>query len=134
MTVEHLTYNGVDLYNLKVDLTCVFNPKCNVIALLMSDHFLVNVRTNCPTTFQSLFHALLSVGLNLTVKPFCRFMCAIALGSLTLSNVLKVCILHTISKAWCLGRAVHRAQLAKADPVRAITTSVNGKLIISGKV
>ena len=61
-------------------------------------------------------------------------MCGIAVGSLTLNNVLKVCVLHTISKAWCLGRAVHRAQLAKADPLTAITTSVNGKLIISGKV
>ena len=60
--------------------------------------------------------------------------CAVALGNLTLSDVKKVCILLTISKAWCLGRAVHRAQLAKVDPVMAVTTSMNGKLIISGKV
>ena len=60
--------------------------------------------------------------------------CAVTLGNLTLSDVRKVCILLTISKAWCLGRAVHRARLAKVDPVMAVTTSMNGKLIISGKV
>ena len=53
---------------------------------------------------------------------------------MTVSDAKKMCILHTISKAWCLGRAVHRAQLAKTDPVMAVTSSMNGKLIISGKV
>ena len=64
----------------------------------------------------------------------CRLMCAISLDSLSLSDVKKVCVLHTISKAWCLGRAIHRAQLAKTDPVMAVTSSTNGKLVISGKV
>ena len=45
-----------------------------------------------------------------------------------------MCILHTLSKAWCLGRAVRRGQLAKTDPVNVVTTSMNGRLIISGKV
>lgn len=65
---------------------------------------------------------------------FCRLECVITLGTLTLSDIKRVCILHTISKAWCLGRAVYRAQSAKTDPVMAVTTSMNGKLIISGKV
>jgi len=43
-------------------------------------------------------------------------------------------MLHTLSKAWCLGRAVRRGQLAKVDPVNAVTKSVNGRLIINGKV
>ena len=68
------------------------------------------------------------------LQPFFRLMCAINLGNMTLSDVKKVCVLHTISKAWCLGRAVHRAQLAKTDPVMAVTSSMNGKLVISGKV
>lgn len=63
-----------------------------------------------------------------------RLSCGIVVGSLTLSDVKKVCMLLTISKAWCLGRAVHRARLAKIDPVIAVTTSMNSKLIISGKV
>ena len=63
-----------------------------------------------------------------------RLTCAISFGNVTLSDVKKVYVLHTISKAWCLGRAVHRAQLAKTDPVMAITSSMNGKLVISGKV
>ena len=45
-----------------------------------------------------------------------------------------MCILHTLSKAWCLGRAVRRGQLAKTDPVNVVTKSMNGRLIISGKV
>ena len=53
---------------------------------------------------------------------------------MTLEDVKNVCVLFTISKAWCLGRAVRRARLAKTDPVMAVTSSVNGKLIISGKV
>ena len=68
------------------------------------------------------------------VYVYNRFSCAIALGSLTIDDVKNKCMLHTVSKAWCLGRAVRRGQLAKTDPVNAVTTSVNGRLIISGKV
>ena len=58
-----------------------------------------------------------------------------AVGSpITFSEVLNNCVIYPISKAWCLGRAVQRGVIAKADPVTSILNSVRGKLIISGKV
>jgi len=49
-------------------------------------------------------------------------------------DVSKVCVLHTISKAWSIGRAVERGQRAQQDPIDAILGSVPSKLIFKGKV
>jgi len=56
------------------------------------------------------------------------------MGPLKQEDVLKFCVLHTISKAWSIGRAVERGQRAQQDPVNAILGSVPSKLIFKGKV
>ena len=53
---------------------------------------------------------------------------------LTFSEVLNNCVIYSISKAWCLGRAIQRGRLAKTDLVNSILDSVRSKLIINGKV
>ena len=53
---------------------------------------------------------------------------------LTFNEVLNNCVIYSISKAWCLGRAIQRGQLAKTDLVDSILDSVRSKLIINGKV
>ena len=53
---------------------------------------------------------------------------------ITFSEVLNNCVIHPISTAWCLGRAVQRGQIAKIDPVKSMFESVRGKVIIKGKV
>ena len=60
--------------------------------------------------------------------------CGIAVAPLKQEDVSKVCVLHTISKAWSIGRAVERGQRAQQDPIDAILGSVPSKLIFKGKV
>jgi len=60
--------------------------------------------------------------------------CGFAVAPLKQEDVLKVCVLHTISKAWSIGRAVERGQRAQQDPIDAILGSVPSKLIFKGRV
>lgn len=43
-------------------------------------------------------------------------------------------ILHTVSQAIALGRAVHEARRRKGDPVAAVVAHAGGKLLFAGKV
>ena len=66
---------------------------------------------------------------------YCLFssVCGYAATPLTFDEVLNTSVIYSISKAWCLGRAVQRAK-GDPDPVKAILESVKGKEIMNGKV
>ena len=58
----------------------------------------------------------------------------VAIGALTLSEVLKTCVHFSVSNAWQLGRAVARARKAHLSVVESVCSHQEGKLIIVGKV
>ena len=60
--------------------------------------------------------------------------CGVCIPPLTLEEVFKVCILHSYSRAWQLGRCVMRARLAHGDVVGAIAKQQKGILLLTGKV
>ncbi|PWY96126.1 hydantoinase/oxoprolinase [Aspergillus sclerotioniger CBS 115572] len=59
---------------------------------------------------------------------------AVAAVPLTCDIVKKYCIPNTVSQAWYLGRAIHRARRSKTDVVKAIFETTPGKLLYSGKI
>ncbi|RAK95968.1 hydantoinase/oxoprolinase [Aspergillus ibericus CBS 121593] len=59
---------------------------------------------------------------------------AVAAVPLTCDVVKKYCIPNTVSQAWYLGRAIHRARRSKTDVVKAIFETTPGKLLYSGKI
>ncbi|OJJ65858.1 hypothetical protein ASPBRDRAFT_139274 [Aspergillus brasiliensis CBS 101740] len=59
---------------------------------------------------------------------------AVAAVPLTFDIVKKYCIPNTVSQAWYLGRAIHRARRSKADIINAIFGTTPGKLLYSGKI
>ena len=63
-----------------------------------------------------------------------RMTCGVCIPPLTLDEVFKVCILHSYSRAWQLGRCVMRERLAHGDLVGAIAKQQNGILLLTGKV
>ena len=70
------------------------------------------------------------------MNVFCLHRCsaAFAFAPLGKEQLLHHSILHSISRAWHLGRAVLKAQQAKTDPVESIVTHEAGKLLMKGKV
>ncbi|GKZ32180.1 hypothetical protein AbraIFM66950_001360 [Aspergillus brasiliensis] len=59
---------------------------------------------------------------------------AVAAVPLTFDIVKKYCIPNTVSQAWYLGRAIHRARRSKTDIIEAIFETTPGKLLYSGKI
>ncbi|GAT19449.1 hydantoinase/oxoprolinase [Aspergillus luchuensis] len=59
---------------------------------------------------------------------------AVAAVPLTFDIVKKYCIPNTVSQAWYLGRAIHRARRSKTDIIKAIFETTLGKLLYSGKI
>ncbi|GLA02093.1 hypothetical protein AnigIFM60653_001389 [Aspergillus niger] len=59
---------------------------------------------------------------------------AVAAVPLTFDIVKKYCIPNTVSQAWYLGRAIHRARRSKTDIIKAIFETTPGKLLYSGKI
>ena len=60
--------------------------------------------------------------------------CALCIPPMTLSEVLDTCILHSLSRAWQLGRAVYRAKQSQCNVIEAIITQQQGLLLLTGKV
>ncbi|GLA28491.1 hypothetical protein AnigIFM63326_006070 [Aspergillus niger] len=59
---------------------------------------------------------------------------AVAAVPLTFDIVKKYCVPNTVSQAWYLGRAIHRARRSKTDIIKAIFETTPGKLLYSGKI
>ena len=59
---------------------------------------------------------------------------AVALGILTLEEVLSHCVLYSMSQAWQLGRAVKRAKIMHYSVINAVAEQQKGTLLITGKV
>ena len=59
---------------------------------------------------------------------------AISMGPMNLQEVLKCCVLFSMSMAWQLGRAVQRARNMHTSAIEAIVNQQYGTLIIVGKV
>ncbi len=63
-----------------------------------------------------------------------RMTAYVTIGTLTLSEVLRFCVLHSMSQAWQLGRAIQRARSTHSSVIEAIVEQQCGTLIIVGKV
>lgn len=59
---------------------------------------------------------------------------AIATGVMPFGSVLSHMVLFTMSQAWQLGRAVHRAVSTHSSVVNAIAQQQHGLVLIMGKV
>lgn len=64
----------------------------------------------------------------------CRMSTGISLGVLKLEDVLKNCVVFSMSQAWQLGRAVSRARIMHNNVIEAVVQQQNGLLLLSGKV
>ena len=53
---------------------------------------------------------------------------------LTFNEVMNNCVIHPVSKAWCLGRTIQCGRIGKTDLISAILESAKGKLIVNGNV
>ena len=73
---------------------------------------------------------LTSLSLSLSLS----MMCAICIPPMTLSEVLNTCVLHSLSRAWQLGRAVYRAKKSQCNVIEAIVTQQQGLILLTGKV
>lgn len=60
--------------------------------------------------------------------------CGISIGALSLDEVLRTCVVYSLSQAWQLGRAIARARVMHTNVVDAVVKQQNGLLLITGKV
>ena len=60
--------------------------------------------------------------------------CAVCLSLMMLSEVLDTSLLHSLSRAWQLGRAIYRAIQSQCNVIEAIITQQQGLLLLTGKV
>ena len=73
---------------------------------------------------------LISLSLSLSLS----MSCAVCLLLMMLYEVLNTCTLHSLSRAWQLGRAVYRAKQSQFNVIEAIITQQQGLLLLTGKV
>ena len=59
---------------------------------------------------------------------------AVALGVMSLNEMLEKCVLFTMSQAWQLGRAVMRARVLHTDVILAVVEQQKGMVLMTGKV
>ncbi len=63
-----------------------------------------------------------------------RMSSGVTIGVLTLPEVLRFCVLHSMSQVWQLGRAIERAKSTHSSVIDTIVEQQQGTLIIVGKV
>ena len=70
------------------------------------------------------------------LRPVCTAMgcsAGLATAPITGEGLVQMGILHSLSLAWHLGRALLAARFHKSDPITAVTAEGAGKLIFQGK-